>query len=287
MKRIPIVIASLLLLVAGAASATEPADTYKDIEKTLGLVPTFVKAFPAEGVAAAWADMKGLQLNPNTALPGKIKELMGLAVAAQVPCRYCIFFHTEVAKLYGASQAEISEAVVMASLTRKWSTVANGNQVDEAQFKAELGKIGEYVTQTHDFPWAAQATDAASAYKDMTAMLGVVPSFMKVYPESSIAGAWNEFKNVQMNPKTAIPCKYKELIGLAVASQIPCKYCIIAHTGFARLMGATDEEVKEAVGMAALTRQWSTYLNGMQFDEATFQREARQIINNAKKSAHK
>ena len=34
-------------------------------------------------------------LNPNSALSGKAKELIGLAVAAQVPCQYCIYAHTE------------------------------------------------------------------------------------------------------------------------------------------------------------------------------------------------
>ena len=55
-----------------------------------------------------------------------------------------------------------------------------------------------------------------------------------------------------MNPSTAIPGKYKSLIGLAVASQIPCKFCIIADTEFAKLEGATDRELTEAVAMAGL-----------------------------------
>ena len=82
--------------------------------------------------------MKGLQLNPNTALPGRTKELIGLAVAAQVPCRYCIVAHTEFAKLNGASAAEIGEAVAMAAITRHWSTFLNGIQTDEAKFRAEI-----------------------------------------------------------------------------------------------------------------------------------------------------
>jgi AhpD family alkylhydroperoxidase len=51
--------------------------------------------------------MKTLQLNPGTALSGKVKELIGLAVAAQVPCRYCTYAHTEFARLDGASEREI------------------------------------------------------------------------------------------------------------------------------------------------------------------------------------
>jgi alkylhydroperoxidase/carboxymuconolactone decarboxylase family protein YurZ len=39
----------------------------------------------------------------------------------------------------GASDEEIGEAVAMAGLTRNWSTLFNGLQVDFAQFKKDLG----------------------------------------------------------------------------------------------------------------------------------------------------
>jgi len=120
--------------ITRSASAEE---TYRDIEQTLGLVPSFFKAFPDAGIAGAWAEFKAVQLNPKTELSGKEKELIGLAVAAQVPCSYCVYFHTAAARLHGASEAEIREAVAMAAITRHWSTVLNGMQVDEAQFMKE------------------------------------------------------------------------------------------------------------------------------------------------------
>jgi AhpD family alkylhydroperoxidase len=82
-----------------------------------------------------------VQLNPATPLDGKSKELIGLAVASQIPCQYCIVFHTEAAKLNGASDAEIKEAIAMAALTRHWSTVLNGSMVDETQFRKEVDQI--------------------------------------------------------------------------------------------------------------------------------------------------
>ncbi|MCG5233802.1 carboxymuconolactone decarboxylase family protein [Xanthobacter oligotrophicus] len=132
---------------SGPAQAQSPAqgmtrsvsaeETYRDIEQTLGLVPSFFKAFPDAGIAGAWAEFKAVQLNPQTQLSGKEKELIGLAVAAQVPCHYCVYFHTAAARLHGASEAEIREAVAMAAITRHWSTVLNGMQVDEEQFMKE------------------------------------------------------------------------------------------------------------------------------------------------------
>ena len=120
---------------------------------------------------------------------------------------------------------------------------------------------------------------AQAAYHDIEATLGFVPGFFKAFPEAGIAGAWGEFKTVQLNPKTALSGKMKELIGLAVASQIPCTYCIYFHTAAARANGASDEEMREAVAMAAISRHWSTVLNGMQIDLTTFKKETNTVLH--------
>src|SRR5712692_11350225 len=101
--------ASVLAGIVTSAPAQDGSAqaTYRDIEQTLGSVPTFFKMFPESGIAGAWAEFKSVQLNPKTALNGKTKELIGLAVAAQIPCHYCIYFHTATAKLHGANDAEL------------------------------------------------------------------------------------------------------------------------------------------------------------------------------------
>jgi AhpD family alkylhydroperoxidase len=99
--------------------------------------------------------------------------------------------------------------------------------------------------------------------------------------------AWRQMRDVQMSPKSALNGKTKELIGLAVSAQVPCRFCIIAHTEFAKLNGATDAEIKEAIGMASLTRELSTMLNGMQVDEAQFKRDVERVVKNAKAAAKK
>lgn len=139
----------LLAFAAGALLAITPAHAedasataaYKDIQATLGTVPDMFKTLPDVAVAGAWAEIKGVQLNPNTALSGKTKELMGLAVASQIPCQYCIYFHTLAAKANGASDEEIKEAVAMAAIVRHWSTMLNGSQVDLAAFKKQTDDL--------------------------------------------------------------------------------------------------------------------------------------------------
>jgi AhpD family alkylhydroperoxidase len=86
-----------------------------------------------------WQLTKQLELSETTALPPKTKALISLAVAAQIPCEYCVYADTLAAKRAGANDEEIAEAVAMAGLTRNMSTIFNGLQIDFTQFKKEMG----------------------------------------------------------------------------------------------------------------------------------------------------
>ena len=147
MRKFSFVLAACAMSLAiGLAPQVKAADasaeaTYQDIEKTLGMVPSFFKLFPESGVAGAWMEFKTIQLNPETKLNGKTKELIGVAIAAQIPCEYCVYFHTSAAKANGASEEEIREAVAMAAIVRHWSTVLNGMQVDINGFKKEVDTV--------------------------------------------------------------------------------------------------------------------------------------------------
>jgi AhpD family alkylhydroperoxidase len=132
---------ALAAIPPAAAQDASAQAAYKDIEQTLGIVPGFFKAFPPAGIAGAWTEFKSLQLSPDTKLNGKVKELIGLALAAQIPCHYCVYFHTAAAKANGASEDEIREAVAMAAIVRHWSTVLNGMQVDFDAFKGDVDTV--------------------------------------------------------------------------------------------------------------------------------------------------
>jgi AhpD family alkylhydroperoxidase len=133
---------TLALLPLSAAAEEIPATpdaVYADVQKTFGSVPTFVKALPKSALPGMWLFEKQLELSDKTALPGKTKALISLAVAAQIPCEYCVWADTMTAKQLGATDEEIGEAVAIAGLTRAWSTVFHGLQVDFGQFKKEMG----------------------------------------------------------------------------------------------------------------------------------------------------
>ena len=116
------------------ALATEPSVNAQE-------APEFMKQkFPEQGLKAAWEEFQAV-MNPKGALDGKTKELIGLAVAAQIPCEYCIYYHTKAAKADGATDAQIKEALASAALVRKWSTMLNGSSYDRQKFRQQVDAI--------------------------------------------------------------------------------------------------------------------------------------------------
>jgi AhpD family alkylhydroperoxidase len=109
-------------------------------------------------------------------------------------------------------------------------------------------------------------------YKEMKEAFGLVPSFFKLVPDVTLEHEWGLFKAIQME-ETAIPNKYKELIGVGISAALRCRYCSLFHTEMAKLNGATDAEIEEAVHYAKSSAGWSTYLNGMQVDYDQFKKE--------------
>lgn len=111
------------------------------------------------------------------------------------------------------------------------------------------------------------------AFTAAGAFAGEPPKFMKeTYPANALKAAWAEYQAVY-SPDGAVPAKMKQLIALGVSAQIPCQYCIIAHTMKAKKAGATDEEIKEALAVASMVRKWSTVLNGYDYSMKEFKAE--------------
>jgi AhpD family alkylhydroperoxidase len=57
----------------------------------------------------------------------------------------------------------------------------------------------------------------------------------------------------------ALPEHTKQLIAVAVAHTTQCPYCIQGHTRLARRKGATDEQIMEAIWVAAEMRAGGAY----------------------------
>ena len=121
--------------------------------------------------------------------------------------------------------------------------------------------------------------------RDIEATLGLVPEFFKRVPDYLVPSEWASFKNLELADDTAIPNKYKELMGLAVSGATRCRYCAYFHAEAARMFGATEDEIVETAMIAKNTMGWSTYLNTLQFDYDEFVREFDPVVEHAKAAA--
>lgn len=132
----------------------------------------------------------------------------------------------------------------------------------------------------------APSAERQAVYQEMEQMLGIVPSFFKTLPDNSLKLEWELMKQVQMVPG-AIPNKYRELIGVAVSAVSKCHYCSYFHTEFAKLNGATDAEIEDAIHYAKSTAGWSTWINGYQTDFDQFRKEVDQVCAHVRAQAAK
>jgi AhpD family alkylhydroperoxidase len=124
----------------------EYEDTLKDIEKSFGFVPGFLKGLPQDVLVHDWPLMKKYTLGESK-IPGKYRELMGLAVAANIKCPYCILFHRSVAQMLGATPEEFAETAFLASYTSRWSAMIHAQHYDYDTFAKETQRIGEYLSK--------------------------------------------------------------------------------------------------------------------------------------------
>lgn len=263
-----------------------------DVQETFGLAPTFMRNFTDHALVGAWQEAKVLRFGTDTAIEPRIKGLMAYAIAVQIPCPHIGYFEQKATLGDGATRQEQLEAVLMSAITRHWSAVLNGFQQDKKEFKAEADKIFAYVKKMMlesggklppEEAFLFKPTNAEDALKDIEKTLGFVPTFFKAFSKEALAGAWSEFKGLQLNPYTALDGKQKELIGLAVAAQIPCDYCVYFHKNAALLNGASEREIAEAIVVAGMTRHWSSLFHGPDIDMDSFKRDADQMLEGSQK----
>ena len=93
-----------------------------------------------------------------------------------------------------------------------------------------------------------------------------------MYPEfmaQDAAEYFDEF-NMLWSEESPIEAKEGRLVAIAVSAAIRCEYCIAAQIEFAKKVGASDEEIKAAIQIAAEIQRFSTLLYGNEFDVKTF-----------------
>ena len=124
----------------------EYEDTLEDIERSLGIIPGFMKALPQDVLVKDWALFKKYVVGESK-IPAKYRELIGLAIAANIKCPYCQLFHTGAAKLRGATDEELAEVAFLSSFSSRWSAMIHAQHYDYDTFEKETHQIGAYLKE--------------------------------------------------------------------------------------------------------------------------------------------
>ena len=111
---------------------------------------------------------------------------------------------------------------------------------------------------------------------DIKKTMGIVLDQFTAIPRDALPHEWAEMKKFTFG-ESKIPAKYRELMGLAVASAIHCPYCIHFHTGAARMNGATDDEIAETAFLTRFTAGWSAILHAANIDFNKFKQQFAQV----------
>lgn len=127
-------------------TAASYQDTLTDIEDSVGFVPGFFAAVPEDVLVHEWPVFKQYVLGESV-IPPKYREMIEFAVAATQKCQYCETFHGAAAELHGATEEELAETGVLASLTQRWSALIHAQQYDYDTFVDEVHQIGAFLTE--------------------------------------------------------------------------------------------------------------------------------------------
>jgi AhpD family alkylhydroperoxidase len=111
---------------------------------------------------------------------------------------------------------------------------------------------------------------------EMENTFGTMPGFFQAVPKDVMTQMWPVMKKYIFG-QTAIPPKYRELIGLAVAATLKCPYCEAFHRGSAQMNGATEEELAEVGVLAGQVAFWSSVIHAQHYDMNKFMKELQAI----------
>ncbi|MAJ98065.1 MAG: hypothetical protein CMD07_02160 [Flavobacteriales bacterium] len=91
--------------------------------------------------------------------------------------------------------------------------------------------------------------------------------FNSMYPKFMAFESSEYFKtfNKLFSDETPIPAKEARLAAISASAAMRCEYCIFAQVKLAKDAGASEEEIKSAIQIAAEVQRFSTLLYGNEF----------------------
>ena len=119
----------------------------KETEQMFGLLSSMLKAVPDSSLERQL--LKRVQFDKGS-LPDKNRECSGVAISAISKCRRCAYYHTQLAKLNGATEAEADVAAILEDITDESVLIIECHHVQVSQLCFSQLR---YLMRAHDFLW--------------------------------------------------------------------------------------------------------------------------------------
>jgi len=117
--------------------------------------------------------------------------------------------------------------------------------------------------------------DATLSIEEKKELLEASP-FNSIYPESILKSADTYFKaQMGLYKEGVIAEKEAHLVALGTSAAIKCQYCIPYHISELKRLGASEDEIKTAILIAADIMKMSTLFYGNEFDLEAFKKMLR------------
>ena len=119
-------------------------EIYNDIKETLGSVPGFIAKLDDAQLEPTWEKTKKTFLS-EMSLGLKVNALAALGASFALECDYWIEYHTQTARLAGASEENIEDVKELAGFVTMWSKFLKGINYDFDKFKEESTEAHQFI----------------------------------------------------------------------------------------------------------------------------------------------
>lgn len=250
MKKTLLIVSTFFFLAMGCAHANTTGGEAPAAKKS-----PFYTMYPAQLAPAAEAYFGEWNkvLFKEGPINAKSARLAAISASAAMKCEYCITAQVALGKTVGATDDEIKGATQLAAEVSRFSVLLYGNEFGQDNLKAVLDKMTKK---------PAEPAKAAEAAPKNSPFFSMYPTQLAPAAEAYF-GEWNKvlFKKGPMDTKTA------RLAAIAASAAMKCEYCITAQVVLAKAAGATDDEIKGAIQIAAEVARFSILLYGNEFGQ--------------------
>lgn len=253
------------------------AEMIRESERIFGFVSGFIEQGSEKWSVPVWGLVRDLLIRESS-IPRKYKAMIALGTAFVLHGRYTSFAFREYTRAIGVSDKEVQEVIAGVANNVLWDTWMSGISIDMSSFEKGYRQMIEGFSRLEKLPARGRLETRSDVLKEFQAIFGVIPEWFDSLPDTALKHMWQLNRTVGLE-EDQIPSKYLRLIGLAAASVIHCRPCIMDDTAGARLSGASDIEIKEAILLGALVRSLEVILEGLYYDRETFMKECIRMID--------